>query len=73
MQIFQRSKFGSKVMAKCSIVGKPNFNAGSSLIDPKFGVWKKSARLVACLINEFDLGVNIQGLYLVKLKFGGES
>ena len=34
---------------------------------------EKSARFSACLLNQFHPGVNSQGLYLVKLKFGGES
>ena len=34
---------------------------------------EKSAGFSACLLNQFCPGVNSQGLYLVKLKFGGES
>ena len=34
---------------------------------------EKSAYFSACLVNQFHPGVKSQGLYLVKLKFGGES
>ena len=47
-----------------------NFQS-SDPIDPKFWVWKKSARFSACLLNQFCPGVNSQGLYLVSLNLAG--
>ena len=37
------------------------------------GVGNHCACFSACLLNQFHSGVNSQGLYLVKLKFGRES
>ena len=80
MQIFLHSKFGFNRTADSNATAKkvnlkPNNFLVITLLQDLSQILsvEKSAWLVACLLNQFHPGVNSQGLYLVKLKFGGES
>ena len=86
MQIFSHSKFGINQTASLKVMAKKflgqNLNFLAIILKPavqlipnfEFGKICKILSLFAkSSPQKFHLGVNNQGLYLVKLKFGGET